>query len=150
MGGKTARSKERGESPATGAEKPQIEAEGKEEELVLFPPPDGETKPARAKREEVPKIAFAENVYMTQAEYDKLVIDFGKVAADWMVAKLDNTKGSNGNRYKSDYRAIRNWVVDAYEDAKRKGYVKQQYNRDTGSGSATAAGFGTGSTLSDD
>ena len=119
------------------------------EELQLFPPGEGQV-PRKKKKSEPPKIQFAENVWLTQVEYDKLVIEHGKQAADWMVRKLDNSKGSNGRVYKSDYRAILNWVVDAYYDALNKGYVKQQYNRDAGSSPQTASGFATGSTIPDD
>lgn len=58
------------------------------------------------------KTHFAEFVTMTNDEYDKLVIAYGKEFADQCVEVLDNYKGANGKTYKSDYRAILNWVVD--------------------------------------
>lgn len=160
-GGQTARAKEKdrkAENPALEAQTEAVPGQTREvlteapsvqqeepETLTLFPVPAEAPKPKKAKKEEEPKIEFAENVFLTQREYDKLVIDFGKTGADWMVNKLYMTKGSNGNKYKSDYLAIRNWVVDAYEEAKQSGKIKQY--RDAGSGSQTAGGFGTGSTL---
>ena len=33
-----------------------------------------------------------------------------------MIEILDNYKGQNGKKYKSDYRAILNWVVKRYEE----------------------------------
>ena len=58
------------------------------------------------------KIHFAEFVSMTNAEYEKLVSTHGKAFADQCITVLDNYKGANGKEYRSDYRAILNWVVD--------------------------------------
>lgn len=58
------------------------------------------------------KIHFAEYVSMTNDEYEKLVATHGKVFADQCIEVLDNYKGASGKKYKSDYRAILNWVVD--------------------------------------
>lgn len=66
---------------------------------------------SKGKREEE-KIHFAEFVSMTNAEYDKLVGTYSKDFADQCITALDNYKGANGKTYKSDYRAILNWVID--------------------------------------
>ena len=58
------------------------------------------------------KIHFAEFVTMTNDEYKKLEIAYGKEFIDQCITVLDNYKGANGKRYKSDYRAILNWVID--------------------------------------
>lgn len=58
------------------------------------------------------KIHFAEFVSMTNAEYEKLVSTYGKDIADQCITILDNYKGANGKKYKNDYRAILNWVID--------------------------------------
>lgn len=58
------------------------------------------------------KIHFAEFVTMTNDEYKKLEIAYGKEFTDQCITVLDNYKGANGKRYKSDYRAILNWVID--------------------------------------
>lgn len=58
------------------------------------------------------KIHFADFVYMTNAEYEKLVSTHGKDFADQCIQILDNYKGSSGRKYKDDYRAILSWVVD--------------------------------------
>ena len=60
---------------------------------------------------------YAEFVTMTNDEYKSLVDDerLGSVAAvNRCIEILDNYKGSSGRKYKSDYRAILNWVVDRY------------------------------------
>lgn len=68
-------------------------------------------KDCKGKKEEE-KTHFAEFVSMTNAEYEKLVSTYGKEFADQCITVLDNYKGANGKKYKSDYRAILNWVVD--------------------------------------
>lgn len=57
---------------------------------------------------------------MTNAEYEKLVSTYGKEFADQCITILDNYKGANGKKYKSDYRAILNWVVDRVKQQKPK------------------------------
>ena len=62
------------------------------------------------------KFSYAENVKMTRDEYAKLKekMNGNEEAVKWCIEKLDNFKGSSGKPYKSDYRAILNWVVDEY------------------------------------
>lgn len=72
---------------------------------------DNRNRGSKGKRKEE-KIHFAEFVSMTNAEFEKLVSTYGKDFADQCIKKLDNYKGSSGKDYKSDYRAILNWVVE--------------------------------------
>ena len=69
---------------------------------------------------------------MTNTEYEKLVSTYGKDVSDQCITVLDNYKGSNGKKYKSDYRAILNWVVDKVKQeqakAPKKQYEQRQYN----------------------
>ncbi len=67
------------------------------------------------KKESIPKIAFSENVSMTQNEFDKLVESHGQPKTDWMIAKLETYKKSSGKKYKCDYSAILSWVVGEAE-----------------------------------
>jgi len=62
----------------------------------------------------IEKIEFAEFVHMTNAEHDKLVVQFGTHGAQRCIEILDNYKGSSGKKYKSDYRAILSWVAGKY------------------------------------
>lgn len=64
---------------------------------------------------------FAEFVSMTNDEYSLLVTELGEQGAKRCIEILDNYKGQSGKTYKSDYRAIRNWVITRYgeEQAKR-------------------------------
>ena len=79
-----------------------------------------ESKVNKNKKEQEEKIHFAEFVSMTNAEYEKLVSTYGKDFADQCIIILDNYKGSSGKKYKSDYRAILNWVVDKVNENKSK------------------------------
>lgn len=62
---------------------------------------------------------------MTNAEYEKLVSTYGEDFTNQCITILDNYKGSSGKKYKSDYRAILNWVIDR---------VKQQNNKKANNG----------------
>lgn len=70
-------------------------------------------------KEKDPKIHFAEFVTMTNAEYEKLISTYSKEFADQCIEVLDNYKGSSGKKYKSDYRAILNWVIDEVKKRKK-------------------------------
>ena len=74
--------------------------------------------PAKPKSEV--KHKYTDTVKMTDAEYSKLVEEYGEDGAKRMVELLDNYKAATGRSYKSDYRAILNWVVDKYKDELRK------------------------------
>lgn len=63
----------------------------------------------------VPKKMYAENVKMTESEYNNLVDRYSEEGARWMITKLDNYKAARGMVYKSDYRAILNWVVKEWQ-----------------------------------
>lgn len=72
----------------------------------------------------VPKKMYAENVKMTESEYNNLVERYSEEGARWMIIKLDNYKAARGMVYKSDYRAILNWVVKEWQkelNAKQNG-----------------------------
>ena len=79
-------------------------------------PKEPKEKPAKepAKPKKPGKHKYAEFVLLTEAEYQKLVEAYGEEGARWMITKLDNYKAARGTTYKSDYRAILNWVVGEY------------------------------------
>ena len=64
----------------------------------------------------VEKTRYAENVSMTDDEYQKLIDKYGESDTARLIEILDNYKGSSGKSYKSDYRAILNWVVDRLKE----------------------------------
>ena len=87
-------------------------------QLPVDTPPAAEEKEKSSAKKEKEKIKFAEYVTMTNAEHQALTVKFGEQQVREMIEILDNYKGANGKRYKSDYRAILSWVAGEY--AKRK------------------------------
>lgn len=94
------------------------------QQLDLFgePPPQTEQKPTAKPKPQ--KHHYAPDVLLTDEEYGKLVAEHGKDGAAWMIQKLDGYKAARGMKYKSDYRAILNWVVREYKK-------QQQYGEST-------------------
>lgn len=78
------------------------------------------TKNVKNDKEEKKKIVYAEFVKMTGEEHAKLIAAHGAEDTAAMIQILDNYKGATGKKYKSDYRAILNWVVDRLAEEKRK------------------------------
>lgn len=62
------------------------------------------------------EVQYAEFVKMNEKEYQKLKDQYGEQPLKNMIEILDNYKGSTGKKYKSDYRAILNWVIKRYEE----------------------------------
>lgn len=87
-------------------------------------PPKEKTK----KKTSPPKKQVAEFVTMTEDQIQKLNDEYGKEASDWMIDTLSNYKGSSGRKYKSDYHAIRNWVVERWNEHKRNLKIKNNSN----------------------
>lgn len=93
------------------------------------------------------KTIYAENVSMTDSEYQKLIVAHGEERTKRMIEVLDNYKGANGKKYKSDYRAILNWVVDRVLEEDRRNAKSQasswqpKYGRDPAEGSSGESEF---------
>lgn len=80
-----------------------------------------EAKPSKEqeaeKKPKSEKKAYADDVHLTPAEYNNLIDRLGsKQAADECIEILSNYKGANGKKYKSDYKAILNWVIDKWRE----------------------------------
>ena len=73
-----------------------------------------ENTPAGADDTQTP-VQFSEFVSMTNDEYKSLESEYGEHGVKRMIEILDNYKGSNGKTYKSDYRAIKSWVIERYQ-----------------------------------
>lgn len=69
----------------------------------------------QAVKKKEPQKEYGEFVKMTQEEYEKLISKYGDQKVKRMIEVLDNYKGANGKTYKSDYRAILNWVAERVE-----------------------------------
>lgn len=63
---------------------------------------------------------------MTNDEYSSLVIKLGEQGTQRCIEILDNYKGQSGKTYKSDYRAILNWVITRYEEEQTKRKLQAQ------------------------
>lgn len=115
--------------------KPLLDGEEQQEEKPSEPqkPPQDEPKKGEEKKDGKPKkkaaektpapekIQYAENVRMTEAEHQRLIDKYGERRTAMFIEKLDNAKGAKGYTYKSDYRAILNWVVGEIEKELQKG-----------------------------
>jgi len=67
------------------------------------------------------KFKYAEFVSLDNDEYSSLVAKLGSEERfNRCVEILDNYKGASGKRYKSDYRAILNWVIARLEEEENK------------------------------
>ena len=64
------------------------------------------------------KNIYAEFVSMTEEQYQKLCEKYTEHNTKIFIEILNNYKGANGKKYKDDYLAILNWVVDK---AKKEG-----------------------------
>lgn len=74
---------------------------------------ESDTQPTESNISTPKKNKYAEFVSMTEDEYKKLVANYKDEAlVKRMIEVLDNYKGANGKKYKSDYRAILNWVAE--------------------------------------
>lgn len=95
------------------------------------------TPPVKAKPKPQKK-QYAQSVTMTEAEYKSLTDQFTEPVAKEMIEILSNYKGSKGKKYKSDYRAILSWVVDAYKERQNRYYgSNKEYKRNNPEPTAT-------------
>ena len=65
------------------------------------------------------KDVYAESVTLTEQEYNYLIKKYGNTNTKRFIEKLSNYKGSTGKKYKSDYKAILNWVVGVVNKDKK-------------------------------
>lgn len=79
-----------------------------DEILTVRDKKENENKNKKEKKKE-----YAPDVYLSEDEYKKLCTTYGRQQVEVILKKLSNAKGAKGYKYKSDYRAILNWVVEA-------------------------------------
>lgn len=91
--------------------------------------PEDEVKSTKPKKKQAVKHHYRPTVLLTEDEYGKLAAEFSEEGAQWMVQKLDDYKAAKGATYKSDYRAIRNWVVGEYQIQKNQAQYGNTINR---------------------
>lgn len=80
--------------------------------------------PLNPPKEKPQKIAYAEFVFLTEAEYERLIKDYGEADTLRMIEILDNYIGQNpsknGKKYTDHNRVIRGWVKDRLLEEKQK------------------------------
>ena len=85
--------------------------------------------PLTPPKEKPQKIAYAEFVFLTEAEHERLIKDYGEADTSRMIEILDNYIGQNpkkNNRYTDHNRVIRGWVKDRlFEEKQRQAKVAQ-------------------------
>lgn len=67
-------------------------------------------------KEKEKKNKYSEFVSLTTEEYNKLEAEHGEKNTYTLITILNNYKGANGKKYKSDYLAILNWVIKRAKD----------------------------------
>lgn len=139
-GGSTTKSKVFTQKPPEPKQTAPVQAELPLDVEVVTPPPL--TQEQREKAAKAKKYNYADCVTLTRDEYAKLCESFGVDAAKRMIEILDNYKGSKGKKYKSDYKAILNWVVDRYnEEVMKYGDQRQtSFSNDNQGGSGDHQG----------
>lgn len=98
----------------------QNETKPNETSITPITPLKPAPKP-RGKKAKPDKVQYAEFVAMTEEEYGRLVEELGEADAQWCIQTLSNYKGASGKKYKSDYLAMRNWVINRMQEDKAKG-----------------------------
>lgn len=81
------------------------------EEIIIAETPSEST--TKKKKEPVKKTNYAEFVKMTEEEHGNLITEHGEQVTQALIKKLDDYKGSTGKTYKSDYRTMLGWVIEA-------------------------------------
>ena len=84
-----------------------------EQEDIGVPQAEPPVVSPKPKKPPVAKIKYAKHVRMTEAEYGKLVGEYGEMDALAFIERLNTYKGSTGKSYKSDYMTMHSWVIKA-------------------------------------
>ena len=87
-----------------------------------------ESKAKESKAKEI-KTTYAEFVRLHDSEYESLVKTHGEEFTNRCIETLDNYKGQSGTAYKSDYRAILNWVIKRVKEDDEKATRQAQPSR---------------------
>jgi hypothetical protein len=104
----------------------QVNNETSEQEYIGAPQADAPSSPKQPKTKREQKTEYAADVRMAEEEYGKLVAQYGKESTDAFIEKLSTYKGATGKKYKSDYLAILNWVIDAVLNGRNGTQIMQR------------------------
>ena len=81
------------------------------------------------KVKDIIKHKHGDDVFLSDKEFTMLVDKTDFEIAKKCIEKLDNYKGATGKKYKSDYKAILNWVIDEVKKGSNNGSNKKQTPR---------------------
>jgi hypothetical protein len=70
-------------------------------------------KEKEKEKEKEKKKEYIENVFLKEKEYNILIEKFGEINTKKILEKLSSYKLAHGKKYKSDYGAINQWVIEA-------------------------------------
>lgn len=112
----------KGGRPKKANDKPNAKANGLANENLIENVNVNVIDTVNEYKKEVLKIS--EFVSMTNDEYEKLIKEHGESNTKILIEILNNYKGSTGKKYKSDYLAILNWVIDKAK--KENKYIGKQ------------------------
>lgn len=79
---------------------------------------------------DIPKIKYADKVYMTEDEYQNLMKEYGELKAQKCIQELDMYKKSKGVEYVDDYSTIKRWVINRVEEQENKKNKLNQVKKD--------------------
>lgn len=80
--------------------------------------------------DDIPKIKYADRVYMAEDEYQQLIKEYGEEKSQKCINELDMYKKSKGVEYEDDYSTIKRWVVDRVEEQENKKNKSYQVKKD--------------------
>jgi hypothetical protein len=102
----------------------------------------GSNKDNKVNKVKEKKIAYSENVTLTETEYQNLCEKYGKELADSSISYLTSYKIEKGYKTKSDNLTIQRWVIEATKKTKvkagdfgEKHQGEREFGRDTSSNS---------------
>src|SRR5690606_7544275 len=73
----------------------------------------GKEKKVKESKEKESKLQFADTVFLTQDEYNRLVEDFSKKTVDDYIERLDEWQSNNPKKQKKDHnKTLRVWMKD--------------------------------------
>lgn len=102
------------------------------EEVPVQEKSDNSSEPKKegSKKQPMEKLKFHDTVYLTQEQYDKLCVDFGKTKVDNTIEALDEWQtNKKPSQHKKDHnKTIRVWIKRDIERSKSKFKSKEQRN----------------------
>jgi hypothetical protein len=78
------------------------------------------------KKKKENKNKYFDLVYLTEKEHKTLIKEYGVENTTKFYKKLSNYKGAKGKKYKSDYKAILSWVIDAVISKTKKQFKNER------------------------